>query len=518
MRARKSILLALLILGAIAALAALRPPQPASPFARVVTADGVQFSILIQPQPTLTTCQSALSLVEQRICQLSPGCVFKEQACLVSLGSEIRKIAGAEPLNQPSLRFTGGDIVFESADTAAMLAACRALESQKAGKCFAANTNREPHVSGDRKDSFFQVQIDWDKAWRLLTTAFVISLAMSVLIMITQRWHGRFSFDAPTGLQKFHDKPVPRIGGLALMMGLSIAVIFMPNMGIGFHAGLALPTLFAASVAFGFGLLEDLSGRVGVIARLLATMASAVLAWWFMGVSISAVEIPAVDTLLAISFISVAFTALAVGGLANAINLIDGFHGLAAGVTAILFAVLAWIARDVGDTKLMLFCLLVIAASLGYLLLNYPWGKIFLGDGGSYLLGFLLGWVAVLLPARNPTVSPWASLLVCAYPVAETLFSIYRRAKLKVDIASPDRAHLHSLFKLAVIRPAFPGLDASWRNALVAPPLWLLAVLPGVFAAVFYDNTIAVMIGFLVFCAAYWAIYRRLAARALGQS
>ena len=101
-----------------------------------------------------------------------------------------------------------------------------------------------------------------------------------------------------------------------------------------------------------FGLAEDVTKQVSVLARLLATMLSGALGWWITHESITHVDIFLVDLLLSNLFISVLFTAFAIGGVANAINVMDGFHGLASGMVLLGLTGVAWIAMNVGDINL----------------------------------------------------------------------------------------------------------------------------------------------------------------------
>lgn len=124
-------------------------------------------------------------------------------------------------------------------------------------------------------------------------------------------------------------------------------------------------------------------------------------------------------------------TALAVAGLANAINIIDGFNGLAAIVATMMFLSLALVAFHVGDVFVLSCALVMAGAILGFFLWNFPGGHIFLGDGGAYLIGFMLGELAVLLTMRHTEVSAWYPVLMFIYPIFETLFSIYRKQFLR---------------------------------------------------------------------------------------
>jgi UDP-N-acetylmuramyl pentapeptide phosphotransferase/UDP-N-acetylglucosamine-1-phosphate transferase len=511
----QSLFVALLFLGVVAALATFRPPEAASPFLRVVTKEGVQFSVLVRPQQTLAACRYSLSALTKAVCEASPGCLIKEEVCLVSLSAELRRIGSDLPLQKPSLRFAGGNLVFEAPESEELLSACMLLQKQGIGECFAQGQSRPfNEMSGPSTGGglAFIPGPAWTEIRQMLIAGFAASFLLAVLTVLTSRWHGRYTFDRAHGVQKFHETPVPRIGGIAIFSGLLLGLFLLSRLGFTPYTHLLSYSLAAASIAFLFGLLEDISGKVGVTTRLIATMASAVMAWWLVGESLRSLEIPLLDQWLSVTFISVALTAFAVAGLANSINIIDGFHGLASGTVFIMLGVFAGLAHAVGDPKLMLFCLLVMSATLGFMLVNAPFGKIFLGDGGAYLLGFLLGWIALLLPARNPNVSPWACLLVCAYPVTETVFSIYRRLKSGLGIGDPDRAHLHSLVKIAVMNKQFGHWPAWLRNFMVSPLMWCLAFVPGAFAFIFYSNQAVLIVCLIAFAIAYWLIYRVLSA------
>lgn len=351
---------------------------------------------------------------------------------------------------------------------------------------------------------------------QLLLVAFAISLVLSFAFVLTKRFHGRFSFDRAEGVQRFHDEPTPRIGGLAVFLAISLSVVITLRQGGADSAalyGFIWPVLLAAIPAFLVGFAEDLTKQVNATPRLVATMVSAVAAWALTGVSLQHLQIPGLDPLLAYAWISVPLTAFAVGGVANALNIIDGFHGLASGIALIICLSIGAVALNVNDLELAIFCALVASALFGFLVINFPFGKLFLGDGGAYFVGFLVGWLAVLLPMRNPEVSPWASLLICAYPVAETLFSIYRRLKDRLHILEPDREHMHSLVKVVLVRPHLSHWSSNVRNAAVSPILWVFAVIPALFAISSYDNLGSLFAGFLIFCAFYWFIYRLLKSR-----
>lgn len=333
-----------------------------------------------------------------------------------------------------------------------------------------------------------------------------VSLVCSLLLVATTRWHGRFTLDATRGIQKFHSVPTPRIGGLSIMLGLLVAYAFSSPS----QQHLLGPLLAAAAPAFLFGIAEDMTRRVSIGARLVATMASGVACWAMTGVSLSVTGVSFLDAALAWLPLSVLFTAFAVSGVANAVNIIDGFNGLASGTVIIGLVALGLIALGCGDIELAQICFTVCIVTLGFFVVNFPLGKLFLGDGGAYLLGFLLAWLSVMLVHRNPQVSAWAPLLTCAYPIFETLFTIVRRLWCRRHPGRPDSCHLHSLVKIAITGRYFRKFSAPMRNALVSPFSWLIALVPAVLAVRFPQDSAALMqatlMSFGLYLAFYWYV------------
>lgn len=340
----------------------------------------------------------------------------------------------------------------------------------------------------------------------MLLSVFAVTLLASAALVMTQRWHGRYSIDSTLGVQKFHTQDTPRIGGIAIVLGLVLAWVLAPPA----VRTLLGPMLLAGSPAFVFGLAEDITKQVSVKFRLLATMASGVLGWALTGQSITDVNIPGLDWLLGFSLISVAFTAFAVGGVANAINIIDGFNGLASGTVIIILGSFALMASALGDVDLLLTSLIVLSTALGFGFLNWPLGKLFLGDGGAYFLGFCVAWLAVLLLARHPVVSAWAPLMACGFPFLEVVFSILRRWRRRTSAGDADCMHLHSLVKRRLARRLLPHASTLVRNSVTGSLMWLAALLPAVIAVQWPTNTFALVLGFALCVLLYWLAYARL--------
>ncbi len=352
----------------------------------------------------------------------------------------------------------------------------------------------------------------------ILAITIGVSLAICALNIATVRWHGRYSFDMDLeGIQKVHKKRVPRTGGIAL----ATAVIAVPLVG-GFGQGTSLSGIetgntiillwLAATPAFLAGIAEDLSKRVSVRTRFCAILASALLGAWMLGAHLPRLDIWGIDAALAFLPVSLAVTVFAVVGVTNAINIIDGFNGVAGAAVVIVMSGAGLLCWREGDILLAQMALAGIGATLGFLLLNYPTGRLFMGDGGAYFLGFWAAEIAVLAIVRHPAINAWQILAIYAYPVIEVLFSIYRRKILRdARVGAPDRLHLHSLFYRRVARHRIDGRRHPWMcNAGVACFItsWLVIATS---AAILFGNTVpgaaAIVIAQVV---VYIAFYMRL--------
>ena len=344
-----------------------------------------------------------------------------------------------------------------------------------------------------------------------------VSFFLSVLIVLTQNLHGRLSLDVDlSGAQKFHKTPVPRIGGIALSVALLTALLYQaldypkpPSEG---GTGKILLLLLAGVPAFITGSIEDITKRTSVKSRLLATFSSALLASWFVDASLPRVNVSAIDYVFAtLPVVAVAFTAFAVAGVANSINIIDGFHGLAATTVVIILGGLGMLAWSVNDYFVLKIIAVGIGATLGFFLINFPTGRLFMGDGGAYLLGFWVAEVAVLLIVRNPSINAWQVLAICSYPIIEVLYSMYRKKVIrKMSPGLPDRLHLHMLiYRRLVWRFIPPNASKPWvRNAAVAciTTVWIGGMT--VVAVVFGSEAPALVV--LANVAIYITVYTRL--------
>lgn len=345
-----------------------------------------------------------------------------------------------------------------------------------------------------------------------LLAVLLASLGGGALLVLTQRWHGRLSLDHDTtGVQKLHKSPVPRVGGVGIALGLLIGgLLFQHRHADDANGAMALLLLLCATPVFTAGLLEDLTKRVSVRMRLLASAASALAAVWLLDAQLTRLDTPGLDLLMIFGPFAALFTCFAVSGVTHSVNIIDGLNGLASGSVAIMLSGLGAIAWMEDDTVVLQLCLMGVAALLGFMVLNYPFGKLFMGDSGAYLSGLWLSACAVLLLMRNPQVSTWGVLLVCIYPVWETAFSMYRRHVIRrVSSGAADMQHLHHLVLQQVIASRIGEHAPSWvHHGLATPVCWLLILGCQGMALTNYAETNWVMFGSIVFAIIYVALYK----------
>lgn len=348
-----------------------------------------------------------------------------------------------------------------------------------------------------------------------LLVSFLVAAAVTLLVVHSSAKHGHVSADHDlSGPQKFHARPVPRIGGVGIFSGLAACVLLGFGLESMPYEHLGLLILLCGLPAFGAGLVEDFTKRVSPAKRLLATAVSAALGGTFLGALITRTDIPGLDWVVATTVGATLVTVFVVAGVANSVNIIDGFNGLSSMCVSLMLLVFAYVAYQLGDTELTLWALAGVGAILGFFVWNYPAGLIFLGDGGAYFMGFFLAEIGILLIARHAEVSPLFPLMVCIYPVFETVFSIYRRRFLRdASPGEPDGIHLHSLIYRRLMRWAVGARDAralTRRNSMTAPYLWMLCLTSLVPALLFWRSTVMLAACMLVFAVLYVGLYWRI--------
>ncbi len=324
---------------------------------------------------------------------------------------------------------------------------------------------------------------------------FFLSFFLSIVIILSSG----YGFSRRAGLdevaiQSAHSGFVPRVGGLAIYISI---LALLPLLSIGFipltvvfdlKADELTWLILSATPAFAIGLAEDLGYGMSPKIRLVSSAVSSLLVIMLFKVWLVKLGIPGFDALLIFTPFAIFFTIFATVGVVNSFNLIDGLNGLSSYVSISICISLSIIAFKVGNFQFTIFLVLLSAAVLGFFILNFPFGKIFLGDGGAYVLGHLLVWSAILLINRATEISPFAILLIFFWPVADTGLAIWRRWKSGNPADRPDRLHFHQL-AMRFLEIRFFGRH---RRHIVNPLSTLVLVplisTPQVIAIFFWDN------------------------------
>ena len=356
-------------------------------------------------------------------------------------------------------------------------------------------------------------KVELESITRLLSgydNALFGSFIVSVLIIILGRISLRYSSSEfrSSEVQTSHVGATPRIGGIAIVSGCLYCWWVTENFStnyLGYLVLSGLPVLI-------LGLLDDLHFKVRPLYRLLGAAFSSLLAIYFLDTWLIRVDLMFLDHLLLFSPLAILFTIFATSGVSHAFNLIDGLNGLSLGIslaTSFFLMVIAWICSD---ALVVLLCLVFFLSTLGLFILNFPWGKIFLGDGGAYFQGHCLSWIAILLIVRNPDITAWSILLIFFWPVVETVFSIYRRIYKKKSASIADREHFHQLVFDKIKKFKFFRNSSNFANSFSTLLILPLFIMPNLFALIFYNDIMKSMVAFFILLFLYVFAYYRIKA------
>lgn len=236
--------------------------------------------------------------------------------------------------------------------------------------------------------------------------------------------------------RKVHKVPIPRLGGLAIFMGLLFGY-----MVFGEQSTIMNSILIASFVIVITGMIDDIN-PIPAKYKMIGQLIAALIVVFYGGVTLSHVD--AFGIYIEFGIFSIILTIFFILGCINCINLIDGLDGLAGGISAIYFLTIGVIATVEGSTDLdFVLSFVMVGSCLGFLVHNFNPAKIFMGDSGSMLLGLIIAVVA-LLGFKNVTMTSLIiPLLILSVPILDTLFAIIRRKLKGEKISTPDKMHIH---------------------------------------------------------------------------
>ncbi len=336
----------------------------------------------------------------------------------------------------------------------------------------------------------------------------LIFLLMSLILngLCSYFWYKKFyrhlGLKSYQAIQRIHLNETPRLGGLIFLICLIGYVMWTDNSESILILKLMLFSLIPIIVT---GIKEDLFHNVEPTIRLLSLM---FVGWLFLinfkGPLPILIGVPLIEKLIFLHGGMSIFYILGIVGLANGMNLIDGVNGLCGFVALSVLSALMFLSYRVNDITMVTLIFTLIVLLIPFLLINYPYGLIFLGDLGAYSLGCIIAIVTIILFGRHPEISPWNAILILIYPITEVFFTLFRRLLKGSLIFQRDRAHLHlKLFNFLRPHPAYKKI----ANALVAPILSVLWLYPLISINVIYYKSFFILIAILLFIMFYVLFY-----------
>ncbi|MBI5078738.1 undecaprenyl/decaprenyl-phosphate alpha-N-acetylglucosaminyl 1-phosphate transferase [Candidatus Saganbacteria bacterium] len=275
--------------------------------------------------------------------------------------------------------------------------------------------------------------------------------------------------------RKIHSVNVPRTGGMAIYFGFLAAILFgLLSGGVSgavINPRPVLGILLGGSIILLTGLLDDIR-QLKPLTKLFGQITGAAVAAYF-GIGITFLSSPFGGT-VSLGYVTIPLTLLWLVGITNAINLIDGLDGLAAGVTAIAAITFFFVALRTHQLEAALLMLALAGTALGFLRYNFFPASIFLGDAGSYFLGFVLAAAAIVGVFKTTLVVALViPLLILGVPIFDTVFALWRRLKEKKNPFAADDKHIHHL----LLRAGFSQREAVFAIYTVCFLLSFIALI-----------------------------------------
>jgi UDP-GlcNAc:undecaprenyl-phosphate/decaprenyl-phosphate GlcNAc-1-phosphate transferase len=340
-------------------------------------------------------------------------------------------------------------------------------------------------------------------AWGLLSAAVLVMLLTPLVARIAIR---AGAFDLPDrDRPRVHDRPIPRIGGLAIAAGILVPTLIFVDVGDGPLLGIVLGIPIVAAI----GLFDDLRG-LSAKTKLLLVMAAALIPVVGYDMQLQRIGLPFVSFDISAE-VAIPLTLLWIALVANLVNLIDGMDALAAGIVGISSAALAVLAMSFGRVSAAAIAAIVCGATVGFLWHNYHPAKIFMGDSGALTLGFVLGSLAVEGVLKTPaTIALAAPLLIMAVPILDTSFVVAKRLKYKRKPWDADQNHFyHRFMRIGYSQRRTAAYLHVWAGVLAAYAMLVRFVPPRPFGI--WDTSNAIIVGaagVLVVIGSVWMVYQ----------
>jgi len=334
-----------------------------------------------------------------------------------------------------------------------------------------------------------------------MTDIFPVSFLVAFSLIVLEKIRNKFGYlNLRKSIQTIHTKSVSRFGGIAVFGSLIVISFFSDAQEYNFLKTM----LLCVCPIFLLGILDDISVNLSPVVRLLLVFPSAFLSYYFLGVEAYSLDIPIIDNLFNYQIFSILFICFAIAGIVNAFNIIDGINGLvllfslSICVTTISFGL-----ASVTD-EILLYFVAMFFSMLGIFILNFPFGRIFIGDGGAYFLGAAIA-IGLIKIYQENSLSPWYVLLMMIYPVTDILASLLRRLLSRKSTLEPDNKHLHHMILSRVKKM---GIVSTNTQHFIVTFLTFGFYMPFMLGANYFARDTIILISLcLIFISSYFCIY-----------
>ncbi|MFN3740425.1 MAG: glycosyltransferase family 4 protein [Thermodesulfovibrionales bacterium] len=260
---------------------------------------------------------------------------------------------------------------------------------------------------------------------------FLVPFIFSLIFWPAARIAGtRFGLIDYPDHRKIHSVPTLKIGGFLIFAGYVIGILIYQKFWFPLHLSILL--IFLTGV---FGDKDLIPARQRLLVQALIAL-TFILISDSVVTDLGIIELP--------YFLQIPFTLIGIVGLVNAYNIVDGMNGLCSGLGIISLFTIAILGHLYGNTEIAMQALLFSGGICGFLIFNLM-GRCFMGDAGSYMIGFMVSSLSVNLASNVKEISAFAFLLNVYIPFFDTLFTIWRRKRLHKDPLKPDKRHLHHI-------------------------------------------------------------------------
>ena len=342
--------------------------------------------------------------------------------------------------------------------------------------------------------------------WIDISSINYLLLALFLNGVVAILWHKKIykklGLKVYAAIQRIHLAETPRLGGFIMILVLSLYTWLHAEPQLALILKLCLLSMLPLLL---IALKEDLCHNVKPTVRLIALLGSGALFVMNFSGPYPHFEGTFLQLFFEKPFALIIFYSIALAALANGSNLTDGVNGLCAAIFLSILGSLLFLAYQVGDDTIMRAIWIVIMLLASFLSLNYPWGRIFLGDLGAYALAFLTGIITNMFFGRHSEISPWFPALILIYPMTEVAFSMARRLYRGKPVFMPDTKHLH--IKIFYFLRKIPQIK-NFANPTVMPLLSILWVYPLVVTPWAFKKPILILPFILIFCLIYIFLYR----------